>query len=71
MCWTTYPNTCLIRAAGSRYISAKLAGPVTRIALLSYFITCNERNVPFLIVIYTSNLQSIYYVNDIINDCIT
>ena len=59
MCWMTYPNTCSIRAAGSRYISAKPAGPVTRIALPSYCITCNVLNVPFLNVIYKGNLQSI------------
>ena len=34
MCWTTYPNTCLIRVAGSRYYSAKAVGPVTHIVLL-------------------------------------
>ena len=59
MCWTTYSHTCSIRVVGSRYISAKPAGPVTRIALLLYCITCNVLNVPFSNVIYMSNLQSI------------
>ena len=59
MCWTTYPNTCSIPVAGSRYISAKPAGPVTPIALLSYCITCNVLIVPFFKCNLRSNLQNI------------
>ena len=54
MCWTIYSNTCSIRAAGSCYISIKPAGPVTRIALLSYCITYNVLIVPF----FKCNLRS-------------
>ena len=60
MCYTTYPHTRSIRAAGSRYISAKIAGPVTRIALILHCITCNVLNyLNYLNVIYISNLPSI------------
>ena len=67
MCWTTYPHTCSIRVAGSRYCSSKPAGPATRITLLLHCITCYVlyQNAPFTHVIHVSNLQSILpFYND-------